>query len=185
MASAPVPETDWYVSTTTRSRPTASRSAIRTGTSCIVEQFGLAMIPSWPSRSSGLTCDTTSGIAGSIRQADELSITVAPRATAAGASSRDTSAPAEKQRDVDAVERVRDGLADLERAPIDRDGPAGRPPGGEQAQLIDRELPLVEDLDHRPSDGAGGADDGDGEGLTVHQGHGSARSVARTGTAGV
>ena len=27
-----------------------------TGTSCIVEQFGLAMMPSWPSRSSGLTC---------------------------------------------------------------------------------------------------------------------------------
>ena len=54
-ASAPVPDTDWYVSTMTRSRPTVSRSAISTGTSCIVEQFGLAMMPSWPSRSSGLT----------------------------------------------------------------------------------------------------------------------------------
>ena len=31
-----------------------SRSAIRTGASCIVEQFGLATIPGWPSRSSGI-----------------------------------------------------------------------------------------------------------------------------------
>ena len=44
----PVPDTDWYVSTTTRSRPTASRSAMSTGASCIVEQFGLAMIPGGP-----------------------------------------------------------------------------------------------------------------------------------------
>jgi len=33
-------ETDWYVSTTTRSNPTVSRSAISTGTSCMVEQLG-------------------------------------------------------------------------------------------------------------------------------------------------
>ena len=74
-----------------------SRSAIRTGASCIVEQFGLATMPGWPSRSSGLTCETTSGIVGSIRQADELSMTVAPRATAAGASSFEMSAPAENR----------------------------------------------------------------------------------------
>ena len=83
------------MSTTTRSRPTASRSAISTGASCIVEQFGLATIPGCPSRSSGLTWDTTSGTVVSIRQADELSMTVAPWATAAGASSREMSAPAE------------------------------------------------------------------------------------------
>ncbi len=45
MASAPVPETDWYVSTTTRSSPTLSRRAMSTGASCIVEQFGFAMMP--------------------------------------------------------------------------------------------------------------------------------------------
>ena len=87
--------------------------------------------------------------------------------------------------DVDAVERLGDGLADLERAAIDGDGPPGRSAGGEQAQLTDRELPFVEDLDHRPSDDAGGSDDRDGQGLMVHEGDGSARSVARTGTAGV
>ena len=63
----------------TRSSPTESRSAIRTGTSCIVEQLGLAMMPGCPSRSSGLTWLTTSGIEGSIRHALELSMTVAPR----------------------------------------------------------------------------------------------------------
>ncbi len=63
----------------------------------MVEQFGLAMIPSWPSRSCGLTCETTSGMVGSIRQADELSMTVAPRAAAAGARSREMSAPALKR----------------------------------------------------------------------------------------
>ena len=42
-----------------------------------------------------MTWETTSGTVGSIRQADELSMTVAPRATAAGASSLETSAPAE------------------------------------------------------------------------------------------
>src|SRR5687768_6258135 len=67
-----------------------------TGASCIVEQFGFAMIPSWPARSSGLTWLTTSGMAGSIRQADELSMTVAPRAAAWGARAREMSAPALK-----------------------------------------------------------------------------------------
>ena len=162
-----------------------SRRAIRTGASCIVEQFGLATIPGWPSRSSGLTCETTSGIVGSIRHADELSMTVAPRATAAGASSRRDIGPGREERDVDAVERLGDGLADLERPAVDGHGPSGRSPGGEQAQLTDREFPFVEDLDHRPSDDAGGSDDGDGQGLVVHEGRGSARTVARTGTAGV
>ena len=95
MALPPVPDTAWYVSTTTRSRPTASRNAISTGTSCIVEQLGLATMPSCHSRSSGFTWLTTSGTAGSMRQALELSMTVAPRRAASGASTRDVSPPAE------------------------------------------------------------------------------------------
>ena len=75
------------MSTTTRSIPTASRSAISGGSSCIVEQLGFAMIPSWPSRSSGLTWLTTSGTSGSMRHALELSMTVQPRFAASGASS--------------------------------------------------------------------------------------------------
>ena len=97
MASAPVPETLWYVSTTTRSRPTLSRSAMRTGTSCMVEQFGLAMMPWWVAASPGFTCDTIRGTPSVMRQAFELSITVAPWATAAGARSSDTVPPAEKR----------------------------------------------------------------------------------------
>src|ERR1035437_1416920 len=53
------------------------------------------MMPSWAARSEALTWLTTSGIPGSIRHAFELSITVQPCATACGASSRETSAPAE------------------------------------------------------------------------------------------
>ena len=73
-----MPDTLWYVSTTTRSMPTASRSAISTGASCMVEQLGFATMPSWNAASSGLTWLTTRGTSGFIRQAFELSMTVAP-----------------------------------------------------------------------------------------------------------
>ncbi len=65
------------------------------GTSCMVEQLGLAMMPSWSAASSGFTCDTTSGTPGSMRHWAELSMTTAPRAAASGASTRETSPPAE------------------------------------------------------------------------------------------
>ena len=79
-------------------------------------------------------------MSGSIRHADELSMTVAPRAAAAGREvARDVGAGGE-QRDVDAFEGLGDRLGDLERPTVDRHGPAGRSPGGEQAQLPDREL---------------------------------------------
>ncbi len=63
----------------------------------MVEQFGLAMMPSCHSASPGFTWLTMSGTPASIRQALELSMTVAPRAAASGASWRDTSVPAEKR----------------------------------------------------------------------------------------
>ena len=44
--------------------------------------------------------------------------------------------------------------------------PADRP-GREQPQLPDRELALVQDLDHRPTDDAGGADDATVRGRVV------------------
>src|ERR1035437_4089102 len=62
----------------------------------MVEQLGLAIMPSCHSASCGLTWLTISGTAASMRQALELSMTVAPRATASGASWRETSPPAEK-----------------------------------------------------------------------------------------
>ncbi len=62
----------------------------------IVVQFGLAMIPlAGFSASSGFTSLTTSGTAGSLRQAEELSTTMPPAATTLGANSREVLAPAE------------------------------------------------------------------------------------------
>ena len=60
-------------------------------------QFGLAMRPSWRARSCAFTSGTTSGTLGSMRKADELSITIAPAARAAGANSRLRPAPALKK----------------------------------------------------------------------------------------
>ena len=62
----------------------------------IVVQFGLAtmffvMRSSW----CALTSGTTSGTSGSIRHAEELSMTIAPLSATRGASSRDVVAPAE------------------------------------------------------------------------------------------
>src|SRR5208337_5151016 len=56
----------------------------------MVEQLGLAMIPSFQATSCGLTSGTTSGTFGSIRKALELSTTTAPAAAAIGLHSRDT-----------------------------------------------------------------------------------------------
>jgi hypothetical protein len=63
----------------------------------IVVQLGLAIMPlGGRIASSGLTSETTSGTSGSIRQADELSITIAPAATTLGAVTRDAALPLEK-----------------------------------------------------------------------------------------
>ena len=62
----------------------------------IVVQLGLAMMPLRASAIvPGFTSDTTSGTSGSIRHAEELSMTVTPAATNFGASSREEVAPAE------------------------------------------------------------------------------------------
>jgi hypothetical protein len=62
----------------------------------IVVQLGLATMPlrMW-SRSPGLTSETTSGTSGSMRQADELSMTTAPAAATRGARPSDVVLPAE------------------------------------------------------------------------------------------
>ena len=65
----------------------------------MVVQLGLAMMP-WPAAmtaaaASGLTSETTSGIAGSLRKALELSTTIAPASANTCASAREVVAPAE------------------------------------------------------------------------------------------
>ena len=64
----------------------------------MVVQLGLATMPlgMW-SRAWALTSGTTSGTSGSMRQADELSMTMAPAAATRGASSRDVAPPAENR----------------------------------------------------------------------------------------
>ncbi len=169
----------------TRSRPTLSRSAISTGAICIVEQFGLATMPGMALEIGwiDLRDDQRDGrVHPPGRRVVDDRRTVSDRRR--GKLLRDVAAGRE-QGDVDAGEGLGDGLPDLERATVDRHCPSGRPAGGEQAQLTDRELPLVEDLDHRSADDAGGTDDGNGQGLTVHGGCGLARPVAGSGTAGV
>ena len=60
----------------------------------MVVQLGLATMPfSMWSRAPGLTSATTRGTAGSIRHAEELSITTAPAAAIRGEIRRDASAP--------------------------------------------------------------------------------------------
>ncbi len=67
-----------------------------TGIATIVVQFGLATIPfGIDPRASSLTSLTTKGTSGSIRHAEELSITIAPAAAKRGASSREPGAPQE------------------------------------------------------------------------------------------
>ncbi len=69
-----------------------------TGMNAIVVQFGLAMMPlgglaaRWP-----LTSATISGTSGSIRNAEELSITIAPASANFAANARDEVAPAENR----------------------------------------------------------------------------------------
>ena len=95
--ASPLPDTAWYVLTTSRRRPASAcsgrehrhrghRRAVRVGDDALGPR---------PRASCGLTSQTTSGTSGSIRQALELSTTTAPAAANRSASARDDVAPAE------------------------------------------------------------------------------------------
>ena len=79
----------------------SSCSTLSTGIATMVVQLGLAMIPffkEWARLATSrakFTSDTTSGTSGSLRQADELSITVTPAAANRGACTSDIVFPAE------------------------------------------------------------------------------------------
>src|SRR5258708_36465806 len=60
-------------------------TVLRTMVRGMAQQLGLAMMPRWSMAASGFTSGTTSGTLGSRRQAELLSITTVPAATAAGA----------------------------------------------------------------------------------------------------
>ena len=93
--------------------------------------------------------------------------------------------PRGEQRDVDAVECVRDGLTDVERATLDRDGPpADRPEASRRSSPTGNSRSLRIWIIVRPTTPVAPTT-ATVRGSTVHEGHGSARSVARTGTARV
>ena len=95
------------------------------------------MMPSWPSRSSGLTWETTSGMVGLHpprgRVVDDRGAMGDRRRGELG---RDVGAGGE-ERDIDAFEGIGDGLGDLERPTLDRDAFV-RPSGPRRAGAAHR-----------------------------------------------
>jgi hypothetical protein len=80
-----------------------------------------------------------------MRKADELSITTAPAALAAGTNSRLRVAPAEKKGDVDALERPGGQLLDLVGLAFELEGLAGGALRGQQLQAGDGEVAAFEE----------------------------------------
>ena len=141
-----------------------------------MEQLGFAMIPSWPSRSCGIDLRDDQrdvGVHAPRRRVVDDRCAAGHRGR--GELARRTGSCRE-ERDVDALERGLVRFADLVGLAVDRQHPAGRSLRGEQPQFPNREFTFVQDLDHRPADDAGGADDCDGEVSAVHRRHGSART---------
>ena len=82
----------------TRRRPAKSCNGFNTGMATMVVQFGLPTMPfGIEASASAFTSGTTRGTSGSIRHADELSITMAPAAATRGASTREAAPPHEKR----------------------------------------------------------------------------------------
>ena len=94
-------------------RPASSCRGLKTGMATMVVQFGLATMPlGIDASASALASGTTSGTSGSRRQADELSMTMAPAAARRGASSRETAGGGAAQGEVDAREVGRGRVLD-------------------------------------------------------------------------
>ena len=145
-----------------RTSPASSCSGLSTGIAAIVVQFGLAMMPLRASATaSGFTSLTTSGTSGSIRQAEELSMTThAGRGELRRQRARG-GRPGGEQRDVEARRVGRRGVLDDDLAVAEGQRGAGRAAGGEEPDLVGREAALEQDLAHDGADLAGGADDAD------------------------
>ena len=139
-----------------RCRPAASCSGLSTGIAAMVVQFGLAMMPlGGLIASSGFTSETTSGTSGSLRQAEELSITIAPAAATFGANSRDIDRPRREQRQVEPGEVGGRGVLHDDLAVPPGERLAGRTGRGEEPDLVHREAALGEQRPHDAADLAG------------------------------
>jgi len=90
----PAPLTDWYEERTIERNPAARCSGATASIAVIVVQLGTATMRGEPSSASGFTSGIESGTAGSIRNADELSMHTVPPSAAPGMIARETEAPA-------------------------------------------------------------------------------------------
>jgi hypothetical protein len=85
-----------------------------------------------------------------------------------------------EQGDIDAFKRLGQGLDDRMGDAADQGGAPGGAARRHEPELTHGEFALQEDLDHRPPDETGGADNGDGERLARHEGHASTALVKGT-----
>ena len=80
---------------TSERRPKRRCSGASAISAVIAVQFPFAIRLGWPTSASGLISGMTSGTAGSMRNADELSMHTMPALAAGGSAWRETAAPAE------------------------------------------------------------------------------------------
>ena len=148
----------------TRSMPTLSRRALNSGISCMVEQLGLAMMPSCVG--SILVVDAGHDQRHARLHAPLRGVVDHDRAARGGLRGEDLggAAAGREDGDVDALEGVGRGRprpASERPAEVDAAAVGAR---RQRAQLADREVALGEDLDHGSSHQSGGADDSDRQG---------------------
>ena len=125
----------------------------------MVVQFGLAMMPlARRAMACGFTSETTRGTSGSMRHAEELSMTTAPAAANFGARAREPAAPAENRAMSSPAGRPSSASSTTISAPLPRQRAAGGPGRGEVAELVHGERPLLEDAAHHAADLAGCTD---------------------------
>ena len=115
----------------------------------------------WGSSASAwaFTSGTTSGTSGSMRQADELSMTIAPAAASRGESSLRGRRARGRERDSMPEKSAVAASSTATGAPSQSSVRARRARGREEPDVVDREAALAQDRAHHGPDLAGGPDD--------------------------
>ncbi len=111
----------------------------------------------------------TSGTFGSMRKAEELSMTTAPALTATGANFREMPPPAENSAISTPAKEFSRELLDHDPLAAEVDGLAGRARARQRLELADAKCALVHGGDEFGADGAGHAGNGN-NGIVLHFG---------------